>query len=213
VETLSRPPQTPVRPRSIAEAPRHWPKRVLVGATVLLLTTIVAGATWLANVEPIDRGSVAYAITGRSLHVTRRSVDAMGVLGSVQTIPLRRGLTFTYRFSVRNAGPVPITIVDVGVHDARETLPMRAVAAKPDLFEQPGPAVGFGPFEPFQLPSDQEAGLEVQVHVARDACYVRGSESVIWRVPLTYRVLGVTRHSWIDTRTEIHLVGTRDTTC
>jgi hypothetical protein len=213
VETLTRPPQTPVQPRAIADRPRHWPKRVLAAA---LATSVAAGAaavTWISNVEPIGRGTVVYAITDRSLHVTQRSVDALGVTGTVQTMQMRRDMTFTYRFSLKNAAPVPITIVDVGSHGDDEDISIRPVAAKPALWSTSDTADGYGPFEPFQVAAGDEAGLEVRVHVSAAACAQRGSAAVIWQLPVTYRILGLTRHSRIDTGTELRLVGTGDTAC
>jgi hypothetical protein len=213
VETLTRPPQTPVQPRSIADRPRHWPKRVLAAVLVLLAVAGVAAVTWVSNVEPLARGNVVYPITDRSLQVTQRSVDALGVSGTVQTMQMRRGMTFTYRFSVTNDARVPVTILDVGFHGDDDVISVRPVAAKPALWLSPGPSAGYGPFEPFQVAAGDEAGIEVRVHVDPEACYTRGSSAVIWELPVAYRILGLTRHSWLDTGTELRLEGTRETTC
>jgi hypothetical protein len=212
VETLTRPPQTPVQPRSIADRPRHWPKRLLAIVIVIALLAVAGAITWLLNVEPFGRGAVGYAIDEPALHVTRRNVDALGANGSIQVLLMRRGMHFTYRFSFRNDAPVPVTIVGLpGVGDG--DIQIRLVAAKPDLEAGQGPMEGFGPFSPFSIPSGTEAGLEVRVHVATDACYAPHTFASIWQLPVTYRIAGVTRHGSIDTGTEIRLEGNHDTAC
>jgi len=213
VETLTRPPQTPVQPRSIAEARRRWPRRLLTVIVTLLCSVVVAAAVWVMNVEPLARGSVGYAIDDRSLRVTERNVDALGASGTIQTLAMQRGMSFTYRFSLTNDGPVPITILGIGLDDGDDPIAIRLAAAKPDLRLGAGPMDGFGPFEPFAIASGDEAGLEVRVHVGGDACYAPGSSAVIWQLPVTYRILGITRHGWVDTGTEIRLTGNRGTAC
>ena len=115
MKTLARHPQTPVRPRAVAEAPRRWHRRLAVIAVLVVLLVAAVVGVWIANLEPVSTGPVGYAIAGHGLHVTHRDVDALGVQGSVQTVPMQRDMTFRYRFSIANTGPVPITVVDVGI--------------------------------------------------------------------------------------------------
>jgi hypothetical protein len=177
---------------------------------VVLVIAAVVGV-WIANLEPVSTGTAGYAIAGHGLHVTHRNVDALGVQGSVQTVPMQRDMTFRYRFSITNTGPVPITVVDVGSQDPQQ-ISTRVVAAKPSLLTSPGPAA-FGPFAPFRLAPGQVAGLTMQVHVASDVCYMQGSFAAWYEEPMTFRVLGITRHTVVNTGTEIRLKGTDATTC
>jgi hypothetical protein len=211
VETLTRPPQTPVQPRSIADRPRRWPKRLLAILVVLLLATTAGAITWLLNVEPFGRGAVGYAIDDPAIHVTRRTVDALGASGSIQVLQMRRGMHFTYRFSFTNDAPVPVTIV--GLPGVGGDIQVKLVAAKPDLESGRGPMEGFGPFAPFAISSGEEAGLEVRVHVAADACYAPHTFASIWQLPVSYRIAGITRRGSLDTGTEIRLEGNHDTAC
>jgi hypothetical protein len=213
VETLTRPPQTPVRPRSIAEAPRRWLKVLLGVATALILVLVSGALSWVTNVEPFARGSLAYGISDPSVHVVRRNVDALGVSGSVQTVEMRRGMRFAYRFSIRNAADVPVTIVDVGTHDGNGDIVVRPLRANTEPLIDQRLTGGFGPFEPFQLAPGAEAAIAVEVHVGADACYASNTFAGIWELPVTYRIFGVTRHSWVDTGTEVRLAGNRETTC
>ena len=128
----TRPPLTPVMPRSIADAPRRWPRRLAAVAILLAVTLIGIAIVWVVNVEPLSRGTEGFAVNDPALRVHVRDVSAMGVTGSVQTIEARPGMRFRYRFSVRNDGPIPVTITDVGT-DGTSGISRRFVAATPDL--------------------------------------------------------------------------------
>jgi hypothetical protein len=212
VKTLTRPPQTPVRPRAVAEAPRRWHRRLAAIGVLVVLVAAAVASIWIVNLEPVSTGPVGFAIAGHGLHVTHRDVDALGVQGSIQTVPMQRDMTFRYRFSITNTGPVPITIVDVGSQDPQQ-ISTKLVAAKPALLAAPGPAEGFGPFAPFRLGPGEVAGLTMQVHVAPDVCYMQGSFAAWYEEPMTFRVLGITRHTVVNTGTEIRLEGTDATAC
>jgi len=178
---------------------------------IVVVVACVLGI-WLVNIEPIATGPVTFPIAGRGLHVERRDVDALGVRGTVQSLPMIRGMTFRYRFSVTNTGRFPITIVDAGFPQPLG-ISTQVVSANPAPMENPGPASGFGPFAPFRLPPGGVAGLTMQVTVARDACYAPGSFASWYQEPMTYRVLGVTRHATVGTGTEIRLEGSDATAC
>ena len=212
MKTLTRPPQTPVRPRSVAEAPRRWPRRLAAIAVVVVLIAGGIAAVWLSNMEPLARGPVTYPIGERGLHVDRHDVDALGVTGTVQSLPMVRGMVFRYRFSLTNTGRLPITIVDAGFPQP-QGISTKVVAANPSLPENTGSASRFGPFAPFRLSPGSVAGLTMEVTVPRDACSSPGSFTSWYQEPVTYRVLGVTRHATVETGTEIRLEGTDATAC
>ena len=178
----TRPPQTPVMPRSIADAPRRWPRRLAAVAILLAVTLIGLALVWVVNVEPLSRGSEGFAVNDPALRVHVRDVSAMGVTGSVQTIEARPGMRFQYRFSVRNDGPIPVTITDVGT-DGTAGISRRVVAAKPDLSLGGSLSRGYAPFEPFTLAPGAEAGVEMRVEVPTDICIDGhgGSEFLVHR--------------------------------
>jgi hypothetical protein len=124
-------------------------------------------------------------------------------------------MVFTYRFSIRNAGPVPITITAIGDPRPGEVVTRSAVAFKPDLYVGGSTSKGFEPFHPFQLAPDQEAGIEMEARAAPDICLSdtgEGQTYVGWLTePITYTILGVTRHTDVDTGNEIRLIGTKAT--
>ena len=148
--------------------------------------------SWSARVRKRER-----------LDVTIRQIDALGVQGTVQTVAMRPDMTFRYRFSIQNTGRVPITIVDAGSQQPQD-ISTKVVSANPAVESSQG-SDGFGPFAPFRLAPGQVAALTMHVHVASDVCYLKGTATVWYQEPVTYRVLGITRHAEVPTGTEIRL--------
>ena len=208
MKTLTRPPQTPVRPRAVAEAPRRWPKRLVVAVIAVALVAATGLVVWANHVEPLTGGSVRFVIADRAADVTVRSVEALGVSGTIQTVQTHPGQTFTYRFSIHNDGRVPVQIVDVGGETSHGSIvTRRAVRMEPDLTSDPDPNTGFEPFAPFTLGSGQEAGIEMLVTVGKGTCFHEPGQPYLgWYLEsVTYKVLGITRHGWLDTGSEIRV--------
>jgi hypothetical protein len=208
VKTLTRPPQTPVRPRAVAEAPRRWPKRLVVAVIAVAFVAATGLVVWANHVEPLTGGSVRFVIADRAADVTVRSVEALGVSGTIQTVQTHPGQTFTYRFSIRNDGRAPVQIVDVGGETSHGSIvTRRAVRMEPDLTSDPDPNTGFEPFAPFTLGSGQEAGIEMLVTVGKGTCFHEPGQPYLgWYLEsVTYKVLGITRHGWLDTGSEIRV--------
>jgi len=200
-------------PRSVADAPRRWPRRLALGVASLVVIVLGVGAVWISNVEPLTRGSAGFAINDPAVRGHVRDVSAMGVTGSVQTIEARPGMRFRYRFSLRNDGPVPLVVTAVGTGDIAGVT-STVVAARPDVYAEGGPFGGFAPFESFTLAPGAEAGIEMLVVVPADVCIGgRGSFQSWYSEPITFTMGGFTRHADVDTGTEIRLLGTRATRC
>ena len=208
MKTLTRPPQTPVRPRAVAEAPRRWPKRLVVAVIAVAFVAATGLVVWANHVEPLTGGSVRYVIADRAADVTVRSVEALGVSGTIQTVQTHPGQTFTYRFSIHNDGRVPVQIVDVGGETGHGSIvTRRPIRMEPDLTSDLDPNTGFEPFAPFTLGSGQEAGIEMLVTVGNGTCFHEPGQPYLgWYLEsVTYKVLGITRHGWLDTGSEIRV--------
>jgi len=197
-----------VRPRAVAEAPRRWPKRLVVAVIAVALVAATGLVVWANHVEPLTGGSVRFVIADRAADVTVRSVEALGVSGTIQTVQTHPGQTFTYRFSIHNDGRVPVQIVDVGGETSHGSIvTRRAVRMEPDLTSDPDPNTGFEPFAPFTLGSGQEAGIEMLVTIGNGTCFHEPGQPYLgWYLEsVTYKVLGITRHGWLDTGSEIRV--------
>lgn len=193
--------------------PWRWLLAVLA---VILAIAATVGGVWLANVEPLGRGStilgpasVRFSSPSHPPRVSARNVDAFGVSGTVLRIPASAGMRFTYQVTIRNDGKVPVEITDVGSGSEGDLVMRRVVAAQPD--HQGGSLDDPEPFRPFTLPPGQEAGLVIEVRVADDACVTEpGSTTGWWSEPVTFRVFGFAwfeRSQDVETGTQVALVG------
>jgi hypothetical protein len=97
------------------------------------------------------------------------------VSGLINTVKVEKGTTFTYQVSIRNDGPIPVTIKDIGMRGGAITT--RVVAVNSHPYENGGSSRGFMPFSAFRLDPDQEAIIEMAVQVGADAC-VGGRDSL-----------------------------------
>jgi hypothetical protein len=77
------------------------------------------------------------------------NVDALGVSGLINTVKVEKGTTFTYQVSIRNDGPIPVTIKDIGMRGGAITT--RVVAVNSHPYENGGSSRGFMPFSAFRL--------------------------------------------------------------
>ena len=108
----TRPPQTPVMPRAVADAPRQWPKRLLVAFMALIVTALFVSALWLRTYQPLTTGGGSFSVQPNRL--VTRSFDANGWQdGSFTQYEMRMVSDTTYRvgFPVWNQGRLPVTVL------------------------------------------------------------------------------------------------------
>ena len=210
MDTIVRPPEAPPDGSTAPTTRRRrWPARVARIAVAFLLLAVVSGAAWISNVEPLGRGSFGSGIQDPRVQASERSVDAFGVSGLINTVKVEKGTTFTYLVSIRNDGPVPVTIEDIGMRGGAITT--RVVAVNPHPYENGGPARGFIPFGAFRLDPHEDAIIEMEAQVGANACVEGRGFSSWFQEPITYTIFGITRHSSVETGTEIRLGGTHRT--
>jgi hypothetical protein len=209
VETIVRPSRTGPIFTGVARRPRRWPW-ILVAVLDLI---VLAAVVWLTNVEPLHRGSVGYGMEDHRVEATQHHVDAFGVSGTVIEVEAPPEQVFTYRFSLRNDGPLPVTILALGSVDG--PIHIEAVEVRPELIgtEVANVSKGFEPFAPFTLSAGHEAAITAEVNVTDEYCADIGGYSSWSTVPITYRLLGITRHSDLQTGVEIRMVGTKAPRC
>ena len=116
MDTIVRPPEAPPDgPIGSTAKHRRWPRQVAGIVVALLLLAVVSGAVWVSNVRPLGRGSFGSAIRDPRVKASEHQVDAFVVSGLINTVRVEKGTTFTYLVSIRNDGPVPVTIKDMGM--------------------------------------------------------------------------------------------------
>ncbi len=188
----TRPPQTPVRPRSIAERPRRWPKRVLAALVVMLLIAVAGSWAWLVRYQPlVGGGTGSYIVTPARLQTGSSSVE--GYLdGSFSQVQMRlvTGTKYRFEFPLWNKGRLPVTIT--GLSEASEGAPGDTVRLRlagttsmtAHLANKPSTA----PFVPVTLAPGE--GIEVFVDVRIDAnAYEGGAVVGINTLVVNYTVL------------------------
>jgi uncharacterized repeat protein (TIGR01451 family) len=188
---------------------------VLVAIGAFIAVAAAIAVAWVANVEPLVRGSTTYGIADPALRVRTHDIDGLGASGMVEDVAARPGTGFTYRISVRNDGPVPVTVTSVGESRPGDVVTRRVVAFKPNPYTGGSTSEGFETFHPFEIAPGAEAGIEIEVRTSSDLCLSDtgdGQTYLSWFTePITYRILGITRHAVINTGNEIRLIGTEAT--
>jgi hypothetical protein len=108
-------------------------------------------------------------------------------------------MTFRYRFSVWNHGPVPITVTRFGIPAAEWEPDLKHVPVAIDPNTYGGG--GFIPVHPVRLAPRQQMGIEMEVTVTR--CM----SGVSWNhLPITFEMYGIERHVDAPTDVQIDLV-------
>jgi hypothetical protein len=190
---------------------RRWPRRAIV-AVIVLVGVLTAAGAWLVNAEPLGTGSFGFGVAD-SLHATYSDIDALGVSGRVIRIPAAPGLVFRYRFTVANAGSLPVTITEAGSRAQPTAVSTSVVAMKPNMSVGGAVAEGFVPFHSLQLGPGQQSGLEMEVRLADDYCSAPGTFLSWYQEPISFRLLGINRRADVETGTEIELAGNASTSC
>ena len=196
-------PASPSRPR------RRGRWVALIAAGVL----VAASIGWIVNLEPLDGGSFGFdPLAGLPAEMARsakvQDVDAFGVDGRVLTVRVEPGSRFTVIVSIRNTGPVPVTIQGV---ESSSGLGRRLVGMTPDLYAT-GRA-SLEPFRPFSLPPDGEAALEIEFSVDDQLCLGPSGTLSGYEQRITFTIFGVERTQSVDAGLQLNLRGTKSSVC
>jgi hypothetical protein len=183
--------------------PRRRGRRWLAIAAACVVIVLVAGISWASTVDPLASGSFGFTPHWSDGDVMRRVYHADPVDGTPYSFYAgveRIDSPLSYAFSIRNDGPVGITIRSIGGPEPEgavvttrvvgaDVAPLRGTVSS----ELPGPGVDGGvvPFAPFTLEPAQEAivYMEAVVH----ACNSRGGMLTLASMSVGYSVLGVPR--------------------
>jgi hypothetical protein len=202
VDTIVRPPETHDPELAPASRRRRWP---WLGLFVFIAIVLVVGSIWIANYVPLIQGSFGFG-TPRA-GVRQFSVDAFDVRGQVYEVPVGREGAFRYRFSIRNDGPVSVTVNDIGATEGggSSRLSRRPVSVAPDAYAQP--VSKYEPWHEFSLAPGNEAIIEMEARY-RGRCLERG-DALSWNSePVTFSIFGLPRHEYVMVGVEVRFVGT-----
>jgi hypothetical protein len=192
----------------VARKPRRrWLLWLVLGLLAALIAVAATGGILVANYQPFHAGFKQYG-PPKGVGATALQIDWLDAPPNVWTyrIPSYKGLTFTYRFSIWNHGPVPITITRFGIPNSEQVdgLTKVPVAIYPDVYTDPSVGGAWEPVRPVTLQPRQEAGVEMRVTLTK--CW----SDVKWnRVPVTFTVYGIERHVFAPMNVQIDLVGSK----
>lgn len=192
--------------------PRRRGRWVALAAVGVLVATPIA---WVATVEPLGEGSFGFdLLAGLPAEMVRsakvQDVDAFGVDGRVLTVRVEPGSRFTVIVSIRNSGPVPVTIQ--GVESDSRDLGRRLVGMTPDLLAT-GTVKELEPFRPFSLPPDGEAALEIELSVGDQLCLGPNGMISGYEQQVVFTMFGIERTQPVDAGLQLNLRGTKSSTC
>jgi hypothetical protein len=204
VDTSVRPPAaSPQDDVSTRKPRRRWLWWLIAALSVVVIGAVSAGATLVANYQPFLPGYKQYGPPAVVSEPPMR-VPWLGLPPNLRIfrIPATQDLSFTYRFSIWNHGPVPITVKRIGLPEseqAGEGTITRPVAIYPNVY-----AYGHKwlPVQPFELAPRQMAGVEMQVTITDCDLYGTWNE-----VPIAFEIYGIDRHVLAPTTVQIDLVG------
>ena len=213
VDTRVRPPDAPPSNGDTATARgphSRWLRRVLLAFVALLIAGVTTATILVSNYQPFHAGFKQYgAPSGVSATVTK--IDWLDAPPNVQTIriPVQKGLTFLYRFSIWNHGPVSITVTQLGTPLAEQRgIGFTAVPVRinPNVYAFP-PGGTWGPVRSVTLEPRQTMAVEMRVTVT--SCLEQGYDARWNSVPVSFTMFGIHRHVVATTNVQIDLIGTQ----
>jgi hypothetical protein len=177
----------------------------------IVLLLLVGGVTWIANYDPLVAGNFpAFAPADPALRM--KDVEAFGVSRRILSVEVQRGDRFSYRFSIRNNGPVGITVTRIGSSrfDQQGNVVTRyPVRVIPDVWIRDGRGTlpAFEPWHAFSLRPGQEAIVEMEATYER-GCIERGGTLGWYVEPVAFSVYGLPRETNFVTGAEVRFLGT-----
>ena len=207
VQTATRPPASPPLDASPTPHKRHrrWLWWLLAGLLIVILAATTTGIVLVSNYQPFVPGYKQYYGLPAVKGTESTSFTWFGAPPNLRIIevPTEPGMTFRYRFSIWNHGPVPITITRFGVPSSEQEADLKIVPVAVDPNTYGGG--GFIPVQPVRLAPRQQMGIEMEVTLTR--CMSGVSSNAI---PVTFDMYGIERHVVAPANVQIELVRSQD---
>jgi hypothetical protein len=189
-------------PRSVASAPRRWPKRLLAACIALIVTALFASALWLRAYQPLATGNGSFFVQPNRL--VTGSFDANGWQdGSFTQYELRLVPDTRYRvgFPLWNRGRLPVTVLGLGTAvDPRDEVSTTLAGTTPIDAREPGRMATA--FAPFTLQPGVGTELFVDVHVK---AFGGGTSVGLSTIVLEYRVAWMRSQATLFLGTSINI--------
>jgi hypothetical protein len=206
VDTAVRPPASPPTASTTTRRPRRrWLWWLLAALLVIVVAATSTGIVLVSNYQPFVPGYKQYYGLPAVEGTRSTSFSWIGAPPNLRVIdvPTEPGMTFRYRFSIWNHGPVPITVTRFGVPSSQQEPELKVVAVAIDPNTYGGG--GFIPVQPVRLAPRQQMGIEMEMTVA--SCMSGVSSNAI---SITFEMYGIERHVVAPTNVQIELVRSQD---
>ncbi len=194
----------PAEPRRLS----RWLFRAGRVGGLLVLAVAALGASFATNYQPLrtDPGGVSGA-AGETVSKRGDFYSPGGSPFAAYTVAVREGTTFVFWFTLKNRGPVGVTLSRIGPGPGQNR-------GFPVVQTQVDPAPGrHGPgrFRPMSLPAGDTRELRLTIRVTH--CLPSGQAVTFAQVPVEFHLLGLTRHTTVDLPETITLTPAVGTAC
>jgi len=194
-----------------AAPPRRWRRRVVAIVLILASLTLVVGAVFVANYDPVcgNCGGVG-GVQGPGAKDLGSYTSPRGESFNAYSVDLVPGKQFSFWFTLTNPDHLPVTITHIGAapqpYDTFRVARVQIQSA--NLGNAPLTA-----FRPFALSGPYKDFVNVLVTMQMRRCLSSGGYTEFGSIPVSFKVLGVPRHTDVYLLSTIRLVGTSAVPC
>jgi uncharacterized protein YaiE (UPF0345 family) len=176
------------------------------------MAILLCGAgLFVARYQPLAPGSTGVGADPGGRNVTT-SDPAGGQNGTVSRVTYDNGTIITFGFSLSNNGPVGVTVTGIYRSSPPSAEPLKVIAVY--VAHRPG-VIGairdlrqFEPFHSFALPGGAERLILVQARMVNCTDVPAGIAATYTQAPVSFRVLGVPRSTWVALPLPVEVLGT-----
>jgi hypothetical protein len=184
---------------------------------IVVLVVVIAGAligarAWVRGQDYLAFGNSSRVPAGS--HTERLDAPSPDDPDEVAVVPYRDGARVVYGLSIRNDGPLSVTVTEVARPEAPDAsvFMFRPVAVR--MADREGPeARAIGPFRPFTLKKGHQRYVEVVGQLGDCEHYDVGSSEFIDAQPVEFKVLGQTLTANVGLPARIEYRYGQDTDC
>ncbi len=184
-------------------------RRRLVNATIgtvaaCVTTAVVSATVWVSHYAPLEPGSSSFTPVADPM--PEQAISGFDTVS--WRLTYRDGSSVRYALSIRNNGPVSVTITDLVRDESwfRAALRVDQLRVTPDDPKFAGLLDHAEPFHAFRLDPQHERTLVIDAHYDGCDAYAEGTSMTIVTQQLTYRVFGISKAQSVALRLPLQVV-------
>ena len=191
--------------------PRRWPRRVVAIVLILAALVLVTGVVFVANYDPVcgNCGGIG-GVHGPGVKDLGYYSSPHGESFNAYGVDLVPGKEFSFWFTLTNPDHVPVTITHIGATpQPYDTYRVTRVQIQ-DANRANPPLTAFRPFE---LSGPYKDFMNVLVTMQMRRCMSSGGSTQFGSIPVTFKVMGIPRHTDVYLMSTIRLEGQKGVPC